>query len=62
MKCHILFYGKNKKNISICLLKILPRVLSIKVLNGMTNSVDPEQSLQEQSDLGLHYFHLSFCL
>ena len=58
MKCHILFYGKNKKNISICLLKIL----SVKVLNGMTNSVDPEQTLQEQSDLGLHYFHMPFCL
>ena len=31
MKCHILFPGKNKKNISkCCLLKILPRVLSVK--------------------------------
>ena len=30
MKCHILFSGKNKKNISKCrLLKILPRVLSV---------------------------------
>ena len=28
MKCHILFSGKNKKNISkCCLLKILPRAL-----------------------------------
>ena len=32
MKCQILSYGKNKKNISKCrLLKILPRVLSVKV-------------------------------
>ena len=32
MKCHILFSEKNKKNISKCrLLKILPRVLSIKM-------------------------------
>ena len=32
MKCQILFSGKNKKNISKCrLLKILPRVLSVKV-------------------------------
>ena len=32
MKCHNLFYGKNKKNISICLqLKILPRVQMILV-------------------------------
>ena len=31
MKCHILFSGKNKKNISKCrLLKILPRVLRVK--------------------------------
>ena len=31
MKCQTLFSGKNKKNISKCrLLKILPRVLSVK--------------------------------
>ena len=31
MKCLILFSGKNKKNILMCsLLKILPRVLSVK--------------------------------
>ena len=34
MKCQILFSGKNMKNISKChLLKILPRVLSIKELS-----------------------------
>ena len=33
MKCQILFSGKNKKNISKCrLLKILPRVLSVKYI------------------------------
>ena len=33
MKCQILFPGENKKNISKChLLKILPKVLSIKSL------------------------------
>ena len=33
MKCQILFSGKNKKNISKCrLLKILPRVLSVKLI------------------------------
>ena len=33
MKCQILFIGKNKKNISKCrLLKILPRVLSVKAI------------------------------
>ena len=33
MKCHILFSEKNKKNISKCrLLKILPRVLSVKTI------------------------------
>ena len=31
MKCQNLFFGKNKKNISVCrLLKILPNMLSIK--------------------------------
>ena len=34
MKCHVLFSEKNKKNISKCrLLKILPRVLSVKPNN-----------------------------
>ena len=33
MKCQILFTGKNKRNVSNCpLLKILPRVLSVKYL------------------------------
>ena len=37
MKCQNLFSGKNKKNISICyLLKILPRVLSIKLIYDTT--------------------------
>ena len=36
MKCQILFSGKNKKNISKCrLLKILPRVLSVKPPGGL---------------------------
>ena len=41
MKCHILFSGKNKKNISKCrLLKILPRVLSVKdVLSSQNETV-----------------------
>ena len=30
MKCRILFSGKNKKNVSKCQLKILPRMLSVK--------------------------------
>ena len=35
MKCHILFSEKNKKNISKCrLLKILPRVLSVKKISA----------------------------
>ena len=34
MKCQILIPGKNKKNIHKCsLLKILPRVLSVKYIN-----------------------------
>ena len=31
MKCQILFSGKNKSISKCCLLKILPRVLSVKV-------------------------------
>ena len=39
MKCHILFSEKNKKNISKCrLLKILPRVLSVKLLKSGISS------------------------
>ena len=38
MKCQILFSGKNKKNISKCrLLKILPRVLSVKQVQQSIN-------------------------
>ena len=37
MKCQILFSGKNKKNISKCgLLKILPRMLSVKETNTLS--------------------------
>ena len=40
MKCHILFPGKNKKNISKChLLKILPRVLSVNMSSVDANSI-----------------------
>ena len=54
MKCQNLFSEKNKKNVSNChLLKIFPRVLSIKILCGMAKS-------QDQSDLGLHSLHMLF--
>ena len=34
--------------------------LFLTLLNGMANSVDPDQTaLQEQSDLGLHCLHVS---
>ena len=32
-----------------------------KILNGMSNSVDPGQGAQEQSDMVLHCLHLPFC-
>ena len=42
MKCHILFSEKNKKNISKCrLLKILPRVLSVKLLVHVSKMLGP---------------------
>ena len=40
--------------------------LFLKILLGMANSVDPDQTAQEQSDLGLHcllicHFVRNFC-
>ena len=32
-----------------------------KILDGKANSVDPDQTALEQSDLGLHYLHMPFC-
>ena len=50
MKCHILFSEKNKKNISKCrLLKILPRVLSVKALLRLTNfTLGPDATLNTE--------------
>ena len=49
MKCQILFSGKNKKNISkCCLLKILPRVLSVNV----------ERDLKHQTIFIVKTFHM----
>ena len=34
----------------------------LKILSGMANSVHPDQTApEEQSDLGLHCFHVPFC-
>ena len=56
MKCQILFSGKNKKNISKCrLLKILPRVLSVKQTHEEKMSLchaineNPDQHVQSCS-------------
>ena len=50
MKCHILFAEKNKKNISKCrLLKILPRVLSIKHMVDFLSLL-----IRRQNDLQIH--------
>ena len=36
--------------------------LSLKMLSGMANSVDPDQTAPvEQSDQGLHCLHMPFC-
>ena len=36
--------------------------LFLKILSGMTNSVDPDQTAHhKQSDLGLHSLHMRFC-
>ena len=52
MKCHILFSEKNKKNISKCrLLKILPRVLSVKrdVGTQADGNTHPQMSLKSDT-------------
>ena len=40
-----------------------PNTINFKILSGMANSVDPDQTapLQEQSDLGLHCLHMPIC-
>ena len=36
--------------------------LFLKILSGMANSVDPDQTApEEQSDQGLHHLHMPFC-
>ena len=36
--------------------------LFLEILSGMTNSIDPDQTApKEQSDLGLHSWHMPFC-
>ena len=47
MKCQILFSGKNKKNISKCrLLKILPRVLSVKMSSDYLFNIRLKQTTE----------------
>ena len=55
MKCQILFPGRNKKNISICLLKSLLSVLSVKEKWCMLcHQFDSASVIQRQ------YFHSVF--
>ena len=59
MNCHILFSEKNKKNISKCrLLKILPRVLSVKEENYNPRS----DAVPNKMDIILPYFHRKHAL
>ena len=57
MKCQILFSGKNKKNISKCrLLKVLPRVLSIKCFSLSTGyGIKAEE--KELEDFNVRVFY-----
>ena len=61
MQCQILFSGKNKKNISKCrLLKILPRVLSVKQTDIIGNiSAKSEDSYGAENGLMGSPFNLS---
>ena len=72
MKCQTLFSGKNKKNISKCrLLKILPRVLSVKydlpVYNLQQNSVNrshlkPLNTFQSANMFSCLFSHFKYSL
>ena len=54
MKCHILFSGKTKKNISkCCLLKILSRVLSSKVVTRVDITVDARVDNRVDARVGI---------
>ena len=45
MKCQILFSGKNKKNnIILSSAENAQRVVKVKILSGMANSVEPDQT------------------
>ena len=45
----------------ICFLWLFMQLFP-KIPSGMANSVDPDQTLlQEQSDLGVHCLHMTFC-
>ena len=57
MKCQILFSEKNKKNISKCrLLKILPRVLSVKYYNFILKKKDMFNVFWHSVEIILAYF------
>ena len=57
MKSQILFSGKNKENISRChLLKILPRVLSVKYLELFTLLFSIQKKISKTLDLFFFFF------
>ena len=57
MKCQILFPGKNKKNISkCCLLKILPKGLSVKMTRRLRK--DKTTQLQKTSFYNFTYLYM----
>ena len=56
MKCQILFSGKNKKNISKCrLLKILPRVLSVKTTGSTLRRERNLMEIEQTTTLELYF-------
>ena len=52
MKCKNLFTGKNKKNIiNLSAAVLAQRVVKVKTLRGIANSVDPDQTATSGSTL-----------
>ena len=63
MKCQSLFPGKNRKNILKCLLKVLPRVLSVKIpsANFKMSSAKLKNSVNVSCSNGIHSRNKQYC-
>ena len=53
-----IFWVKKGKYDPFVICEFAQRVVKVNALSGMTNSVDPDQTAPEQSDLDLHCLHM----